>query len=90
GTEYPNQSVFKEIVKPEKIVYQHAGHKKGGPDISFVSTWSFDELGKNKSRVSIRMIFPETAKRDFVVKEFGAIEGGKQTLARLAEYAKTL
>jgi uncharacterized protein YndB with AHSA1/START domain len=90
GTEYPNQSVFQEIVKPEKIVYQHAGHKKGGPGISFVSTWSFDELGKNKSRVSIRMIFPETGKRDFVVKEFGAIEGGKQTLGRLAEYVKKL
>lgn len=90
GAEYPNHSVFKEIVKPEKIVYQHAGHKKGGPGISFVSTWTFDELGKSKSRVSIRMIFPEAAKRDFVVKEFGAIEGGKQTLGRLAEYAKKL
>jgi uncharacterized protein YndB with AHSA1/START domain len=88
GAEYPNKSVFKEIVKPEKIVYQHAGHKKGGPGISFVSTWTFDELGKNKSRISIRMVFPETEKRDFVVKEFGAIEGGKQTLGRLAEYAK--
>lgn len=87
GAEYPNHSVFKEIVKPEKIVYSHGGHKKGGPEISFTSTWTFDELGKNKSRVSIRMIFADTEKRDFVVKEFGAVEGGKQTLARLAEYA---
>ncbi|HXB60175.1 MAG TPA: SRPBCC domain-containing protein, partial [Candidatus Acidoferrales bacterium] len=90
GAEYPNHSVFKEIVKPEKIVYQHAGHKKGGPGISFISTWTFDELGKNKSRISIRMIFPETEMRDFVVKEHNAIEGGKQTLGRLAEYAKKL
>ena len=87
GAEYPNHSVFKEIVKPEKIVYSHGGHKKGSPEISFTSTWTFDELGKNKSRVSIRMIFADTEKRDFVVKEFGAVEGGKQTLARLAEYA---
>jgi uncharacterized protein YndB with AHSA1/START domain len=90
GAEYPNHSVFTEIVKPEKIVYQHAGHKKGGPGISFVSTWTFDELGKNKSRLSVRMVFTETEKRDFVVKEFGAVEGGKQTLARLAEYVKKL
>lgn len=90
GTEYPNQSVFKEIVKPEKIVYSHGGRRKGGPGVSFISTWSFEELGKNKSRVSIRMVFPNTAKRDFVVKEFGAIEGGKQTLGRLAEYAKKM
>ena len=87
GTEYPNQSVFKEIEKPEKIVFSHGGHKKGGPDVSFVSTWTFEELGKNKSRVSIRMVFPSTEKRDFVVKEFKAIEGAKQTLERLENYA---
>lgn len=90
GAEYPNQSIFKEIVKPEKIVFSHGGRKKGGPGISFISTWTFDDLGKNKSRVSIRMVFPNPEKRDFVVKEFGAIEGGKQTLGRLAEYAKKM
>jgi uncharacterized protein YndB with AHSA1/START domain len=86
GAEYPNQCVFKEIVKPEKIVFSNGGHKKGGPDVSFISTWTFEELGKNKSRVSIHMVFPSTEKRDFVVKEFGAIEGAKQTLARMAGY----
>jgi uncharacterized protein YndB with AHSA1/START domain len=90
GAEYPNHSIFKEIVKPEKIVYSHGGHKKGGPEVSFTSTWTFDELGKNKSRVSIRMVFADTEKRDFVVKEFGAIEGGKQTLGRLAEYTSKM
>lgn len=90
GTEYPNKSVFKEIVKPEKIVFSHGGRRKGGPGISFISTWSFDELEKNKTRVSIYMVFPTAPKRDFVVKEFGAIEGGKQTLGRLAEYATTM
>jgi uncharacterized protein YndB with AHSA1/START domain len=88
GTEYPNKSIFKEIVKPEKIVFSHAGGKKDGGGASFISTWTFDELGKNKSRVSIRMVFSEQAGRDFVVKEYHAIEGGKQTLGRLAEYAK--
>ena len=90
GAEYPNKSVFKEIVKPEKIVYSHGGAKKGGPSVRFVSTWSFEELENKKTRVSIRMIFPKTAERDFVVKEFGAIEGGKQTLGRLAEYARKM
>ncbi len=28
----------------------------------------------------------ESADRDFVVKEYGAIDGGKQTLDRLGEY----
>lgn len=90
GTEYPNQSVFKEIIKPEKIVFAHKGAKKGGRGVHFVSTWSFDVLEKNRSRVSIRMVFPKTEMRDFVVKEHNAIEGGRETLGRLAKYAKNL
>jgi uncharacterized protein YndB with AHSA1/START domain len=45
----------------------------------------------DKTKVTIRMVFPTAAQRDFVVKEFGAIEGGKQTLERLGEFlAKTI
>jgi hypothetical protein len=40
----------------------------------------------NKTKVTIRMVFPSAAERDHVVKEFGAIEGGKQTLERLGDY----
>lgn len=36
------------------------------------------------------MVFPSTPDRDFVVKEFGAIEGGKQTLERLGEHLKEM
>jgi hypothetical protein len=32
------------------------------------------------------MIFPSVESRDFVVKEYGAVEGGKQTLERLSGY----
>ncbi len=32
------------------------------------------------------MVFPSATERDFVVTEFGAIEGGKQTLERLGEF----
>ena len=28
GTDYPNKSVFLEVVKPERIVYKHSGGKK--------------------------------------------------------------
>jgi uncharacterized protein YndB with AHSA1/START domain len=83
---YPNHSVFTEIVTPEKIVFSHGGKREGGPDVSFVSTWTFEKLAVDKTRVTIRMVFPTAAQRDFVVKEFGAIEGGKQTLERLGEY----
>jgi uncharacterized protein YndB with AHSA1/START domain len=86
GTDYPNKSVFKEVVKPERLVFSHGGGKKGGPGVSFVATWTFDCVLTAKTKVTIRMVFPSAAKRDFVVKEFGAIEGGKQTLNRLSEY----
>ena len=86
GVKYPNKSVFKEIVKPERIVYQHGGKRENGPGVSFESTWAFEALAADKTRVTIRMIFPSAAERDFVVKEFGAIEGGKQTLERLGEH----
>jgi len=86
GTNYPNSSIFKEIVEPERIVFAHGGKREGGPGVGFVSTWSFEKLAAENTRVTIRMIFPSAAERDFVVKEFGAIEGGKQTLERLAEY----
>jgi uncharacterized protein YndB with AHSA1/START domain len=90
GAEYPNHSVFKEIVKPEKIVYSHGGGKKGGRGVQFVSTWTFEDLAKNKTRLSIRMVFSTIDDRDFVVREHKAIEGGKQTLERMAEYVRKL
>ncbi len=76
GVNYPNYSVFQEIVKPGRIVFSHGGKREGGSGVSFVSTWSFEELAADKTRVSIRMVFPSAAERDFVVEEFGAIEGG--------------
>jgi uncharacterized protein YndB with AHSA1/START domain len=86
GTEYPNHSVFQEVVPPERIVFKHGGHRKGGPGANFVSTWTFEALAATRTRVTIRMLFLSAEERDRVAKEFGAIEGGKQTLARLGEH----
>ena len=85
GTEYPNESIFTEVVAPERIVYTHGGRKKGGPEVQFVATWSFDELAENKTRLTLRQVYPSAEMRDTIVREYGAIEGGKQTLARLGE-----
>ena len=90
GTDYPNKSIFTEVVKPERIVYTHGGGKKGGPGVQFVSTWTFDALEGGKTRLTIRMVFPSTEQRDTIVREYGAVEGGKQTLERLAEHLTKL
>ena len=91
GTNYPNKSIFKEVVKPERIVYSHGGGKEGGgPGANFVASWTLEDLGDGKTKLTIRMVLPSAAARDLIIKEFGAVEGGRQTLARLAEYLPTM
>jgi uncharacterized protein YndB with AHSA1/START domain len=86
GTDYVNKSTFAEVEKPSRLVFVHSGAKKGGHNAPFVATWTFDELAGNKTRVTIHMVFPTALDRDTVVNVYGAIEGGKQCLIRLAEF----
>lgn len=85
GTDYPNQSTFIEVAKPEKIVYSLQGGEKGGRSIQFEATWTFEALG-DQTRLTMRMVFPSAEVREFTVKVHGAIEGGNQTLDRLQEH----
>jgi len=87
GVEYPNESVFDEIVPPERLVYQHGGKQQDSAKaaVSFRTTVTFKAVG-NKTEVTLRSVFPSKAERDRVVKEFGALEGGKQHLGKLAAH----
>lgn len=86
GADYPNKSVFREVVPPERIVYSHGGSKQGGKGHSFEATWTFEQQEGNKTLLTIRMVFPTQEDRDLVIEKYDAREGGKQTLGRLAEY----
>ena len=55
----------------------------------FEATWTFEALG-NQTRVTIRAVFPTVEARDTKIKVNNAIEGVKQTLARLADYLPTM
>ncbi len=81
GTRFPNHSVFKEIVPLEKIVYDHGD----GTRIWFESTVTLTKTEKG-TVVTIRHLFPTQESRDEVVEKYGAIEGGKQHLAKLEAY----
>jgi uncharacterized protein YndB with AHSA1/START domain len=74
-------------VPPERIVYSHGGGREDGdiPGANFVATWTFEALDAERTRVTGRMLFPSAAAREHVVREFGAVEGGRQTLERLGE-----
>lgn len=89
GRDYPNSSVFREIVKPERIVFSHGGGTKDGPGTHFLSTWTFAAVG-GQTRVTMRLLFDTPEERELVIREYGAFEGGKQTLARLAEFLESL
>jgi len=78
GVDYKNKNVFIEVVKPERLVYDHVT----GPQ--FHVTVTFAEQG-NKTELTVRMLFESATQRDKVAKEFGAIEGLNQTLERLEE-----
>lgn len=84
GTDYKNKIVYLEVAKPERLVYKHEGGE-GDEAVKFQSSVTFAELG-GKTNVTLRMVFATAAARDFVIKKHGAIEGGKQTLERLAEH----
>ena len=87
GTDYPNWIEFREIVPPERIVYVH-GESANDPD-AFVSTVTLVERG-SATEVTMRAVFKTKAMRDEVVERYGAIEGGRQTVDRLAKYVATL
>ena len=87
GVDYHNRVDYLEVVEPERLVYDHGDD---GPDPAppFHVTVRFDEVDGG-TRVTLRSVFasPEECAR---VKAFGATEGGRQTLRRLAEYLATL
>jgi uncharacterized protein YndB with AHSA1/START domain len=83
GTDYPNRIVYREIAKPQRLVYDHSDDSPN-PSIHFLVTVTFEDLG-GRTRITLRSLFDTPEAREAVVK-FGAIEGGEQTLARLAEH----
>lgn len=85
GVNYPNKSIFKEVVPFERIVFRQGGGKEHGKGTNFLSTWTFEPQGEH-TIVTIHMVFDSAEERNFVVTEYGAIEGGKQTLERLDNY----
>lgn len=91
GRDYLNRITYHEVQPPARLVYQHGGGDDAQP-IEFVTTVTFDELPgePRRTRVTLRAVFATAAARDRVLREFGAAEGGQQTLARLAELAESM
>lgn len=79
GRDYKNKSVFREIVKHKKIVYEHVTGPK------FLATIEFESRGR-KTFLQWHMLFD--TKEEFIqtVKTFKADEGLKQNIEKLSAY----
>ncbi len=83
GVDYGNRIAYTEVTRPERIAYRQTG--EGSTEaIRFETIVTFVDLN-GKTELELRSIFPTAAERDLVVEQYGAIEGGKQTLGRLAQ-----
>jgi len=82
GTDYQNHSIFVELVRPERIVFDHVSTPRFRSTITFA-----EEAGK--TRLTMTVVLEDARAYEMAVKTFGAIEGGKQTIGRLANFVES-
>lgn len=81
GTDYPNTIVYREVTPNERLVYVHGD--PSDPDPPFTGVVTFEEMA-GSTALSLRLVFESAGTRDLVVEKYNAVEGGTQTLGRLA------
>ena len=79
GTDFRNKHIYKEVIKPEKLVMEHVTAPK------FRMTVTFEEQG-NKTLVTIHSLFESAEQLRDVIKVFKADEGMRQNVDRLEAY----
>jgi uncharacterized protein YndB with AHSA1/START domain len=83
GTDYKNKSIFREVIRHKKLVYEHVSAPK------FVATVQFEEQGE-KTLLSWHMLFETKEEFIRVAKTFKAAEGQRQNIIKLGEYLDAL
>ncbi len=82
GTDYDNLIVYSEVVRPERLVYTLGAPGDADPFHGRITLAAEGAM----TRITLRMRFPSFAARDQVIRDVGAVEGGKQTLDRLEAF----
>lgn len=88
GKDFDNRIRFVEIIKPSKLAYLHDSGIDNDPS-EFKTIVTFEAVG-SQTRITLTSVFKTKEAKDFVVREYGAIEGGKQHLAKLEKYLSEL
>jgi uncharacterized protein YndB with AHSA1/START domain len=82
GKDYKNKTIYKEIIKHRKIVYQHYAPK-------FLATIEFEAQGE-KTKIDWHMLFETREQFIHTVKTVRADEGLKQNIERISEYLEKM
>ncbi len=86
GRVFENLVTYTDVSPVDRLAYDH-GDWENPKQFEAVVTF---EAQDGKTLVTLRSLFPTKEARDSVVREFKAIEGGKQTLTRLDEYLSSI
>jgi uncharacterized protein YndB with AHSA1/START domain len=78
GKDYPNKSMFKEVIPYKKIVYEHYAP-------GFVATVDFEDQGEY-TFVNWHMLFESVEEFIHIVKTFKADQGLRQNVEKLEAY----
>ncbi len=82
GKNYPNKSIFREVIPFEKIVYEHFN-----PD--FIATILFKPAGNDQTVLDWSLRFDTPEMFDIVVKTFKADEGHRENVTKLEAFLST-
>lgn len=82
--DFPNYITFEEVVHEARLVYKHGG-KAGSEPVNFRVTATFQDA-PGGTLLTMHMTFPSREAKDFVVNNYGALEGARQNAARLEEF----
>ena len=78
ATNYPNRSIFEEIIPFKKIVFEHFNPH-------FITTVLFESKGE-ETQIDWTLLFDTEEMREIVVKAHKVEEGQKQNIERLEKY----
>ncbi len=82
GSNYPNKSIFKEIVMYKKIVFEHFNPH-------FFTTVLFESKDE-RTLISWSLLFDAAELKETIIKSHKADEGLKQNLEKLEKYLKNI
>ena len=84
GKVWPNLITYTEVTPIDRLAYDHGDWEN--PKM-FTGSLSFTDV-EGGTLVTLHNVFQSKDVRDQAIEKYGAAEGGKQTLTRLAEYVQ--